>query len=133
MKKLLLHSEIVLFFIFTFLLLNLAKSQEATDLNGALSVKLTPNPARSSLQIYTNLLEFNRPSTISVMYAPGVLMKTIQLNNLNKVVQLDVSSLVRGVYSIVPTFLGLYIANAVDSIWIRKVHSVEIYHIYPLR
>ena len=98
MKKLLLDSEIVLFFIFTFLLLNLAKAP--TDLNGALSVKLNPNPARSSLQIYTNLLQFYRLSTISVMSAPGVLMKTIQLNNLNKVVQLDVSTLVSGVYTI---------------------------------
>jgi hypothetical protein len=34
------------------------------------------------------------------MSAPGALMKTIQLNNLNKVVQLDVSTLVSGVYTI---------------------------------
>ena len=71
-----------------------------TDVNGALSMRLNPVPARSTLQIYTKGLQLNKPSTISIISASGVLMKTIQLNNLNKVVQLDVSTLVSGVYTI---------------------------------
>ena len=70
------------------------------DVNGALSLRLSPVPARSTLQIYTKGLQLNRPSTISVISASGVSMKTIKLNNLNKVVQLDVSTLVSGVYTI---------------------------------
>ena len=69
------------------------------DLNG-LSLKLGPNPARSTLQIYTKGLQLNKPSTISVMSSSGVLLKTIQSNASNRVVQLDVSSLVSGVYTI---------------------------------
>ena len=71
-----------------------------TDINGALSVKLSPNPARSTLQIFTKGLQLNKPSTISVISASGVVMKTIQSGNLNKVVPLDVSSLQSGVYTI---------------------------------
>ena len=71
-----------------------------TDVNGALSLRLSPVPARSTLQIYTKGLQLNRPSTISVMSSTGVLLKTIQSNASNKVVQLDVSTLVSGVYTI---------------------------------
>jgi hypothetical protein len=45
-------------------------------------MRLSPNPARSTLQIYTKGLQLNRPSTVSIISASGVLMKTIQLNNL---------------------------------------------------
>ncbi len=71
-----------------------------TDQNSSLSLKLSPVPAKSTLQIYTNGLQTNKPSTMSVMSASGVVMKTIQSNTSNKVVQLDVSSLVSGVYTI---------------------------------
>jgi chitodextrinase len=72
-----------------------SSADSKTDVNGALSMRLSPVPARSTLQIYTKGLQLNRPSTVSVISASGVLMKTIQLNNLNKVVQLDVSSLAK--------------------------------------
>ncbi|HYO06955.1 MAG TPA: T9SS type A sorting domain-containing protein, partial [Phototrophicaceae bacterium] len=55
---------------------------------------------RSTLRIYTKGLQLNRPSTVSVLSSTGVLLKTIQSNASDKVVQLDVSSLVSGVYTI---------------------------------
>jgi hypothetical protein len=61
-------------------------------------MRLNPVPARSTLQIYTKGLQLNKPSTISIISASGVLLKTIQSNTSNKVVQPDVSSLVSGVY-----------------------------------
>ena len=75
-------------------------ASNSTDANGALSLKLSPNPASSVLQISTNGLQLNKPSTLSVISAAGVVMKTIQLNSLNKTLQLDVSSLVSGVYTL---------------------------------
>ena len=71
-----------------------------TNPDGTLSMKLNPVPARSTLQILTKGLHLNKPSTLSVMSATGVVMKTIQSNASNKVVQLDVSSLVSGVYTV---------------------------------
>ncbi|MEJ7676798.1 MAG: Ig-like domain-containing protein [Segetibacter sp.] len=71
-----------------------------TDLNGGLSLKLSPVPAGSTLQIYTKGLQQNKPSTISVLSASGVVLKTIQSNASDKVVQLDVSSLASGMYTI---------------------------------
>ena len=70
-----------------------------TDLNG-LSLTLNPNPARSTLQISTKGLQPDKPSVISVISSAGVVMKTIQSNASNKVVQLNVSSLVSGVYTL---------------------------------
>jgi hypothetical protein len=66
----------------------------------ALSLSLSPVPARSTLQdLYKRGCTY-MPSTISVMSSTGVLLKTIQSNASNKVVQLDVSSLASGVYTI---------------------------------
>ena len=42
----------------------------------------------------------HKPSTISAVSSTGVLLKTIPSNASNKVVQLDVSSVVGGVYTI---------------------------------
>jgi hypothetical protein len=71
-----------------------------TDQNEPLSIKLIPNPVRSSLQVFTKGLQLNKPSTISVTSASGVVVKTINVNTSNKVVQLDASSLASGVYTI---------------------------------
>jgi hypothetical protein len=75
-------------------------SNDKTDLNGALSLQLSPVPAQNTLNIYAKGLELNKPPTISVISASGVLMKTVQSNVSNKVVQLDISSMVSGVYTI---------------------------------
>jgi hypothetical protein len=70
-----------------------------TDLNDALSLRLSPVPARSTLQIYTKGLQLNRPSTISLMSSSGVLLKLS--NQMHQIeLQLDVSSLASGVYTI---------------------------------
>jgi len=71
-----------------------------TDANGALSLTLSPNSTSNILQIHTTGLQPNKPSTITVIPASGVVMKTIQSNASNKVVQLNVSSMVSGVYTI---------------------------------
>jgi hypothetical protein len=71
-----------------------------TDVNDALGLKLGPVPARSTLHIYTEGLQLNKQSTISLMSSTGVLLKTIQSNASDKVVQVEVSSLASGVYTI---------------------------------
>jgi hypothetical protein len=71
-----------------------------SDVDAALTLKLGSVPARSTLQIYTKGLQLNKPSTISLISASGVLLKTIQSNASDKIVHLDVSSLVSGVYTI---------------------------------
>ena len=43
-------------------------------------------------------IQQNKQTTISVLSASGAVMKTVNSNNTIKVVQLDVSSLVSGVY-----------------------------------
>ncbi len=77
-----------------------SSANNKADINGALSLRLSPNPARSTLQIFTKGLQLNKPSTISVISAAGAVLKTMQSNSSNKAVQLDVSSLVSGVYII---------------------------------
>ncbi len=61
------------------------------------SLKLSPNPARNTLQIYTNGLQQNKRSTITVVSASGVVIKTINTTS-NKIMQIDVSVLKPGVY-----------------------------------
>jgi uncharacterized repeat protein (TIGR03803 family) len=39
-----------------------SSANSKTDVNGALSMRLNPNPARSTLQIYTKGLQLNKPS-----------------------------------------------------------------------
>ncbi len=75
-------------------------SVKQNDLNSALSLGLSPNPTRSTLQIFTKRLQLNKPSTISVISALGVVMKTVNSNTSKQTVQLDVSSLANGVYTL---------------------------------
>jgi hypothetical protein len=71
---------------------------DKTDINGALSLSLSPNPVSKALHISAIRLQQNKQTTISVLSASGAVMKTVNSNNTIKVVQLDVSSLVSGVY-----------------------------------
>ncbi|WP_157580753.1 Ig-like domain-containing protein [Segetibacter koreensis] len=64
------------------------------------ALRLSPNPAKNSLNIYTSELEQNKPSTILVISATGVVMKTIHTKLSNQIVQLDVSALAKGVYTV---------------------------------
>ncbi len=71
-----------------------------TGIIGIMDIKLAPNPATSIVNIYTAGLQQDKQATISIISASGIVMKTIRSNSSDKIVQLDVSSLVRGVYTI---------------------------------
>ena len=77
-----------------------SKPISENSLNADLSMNLSPVPARNTLQVYMKGLQPGKLSTISVISASGIIMKTIQSINSNKVVQLDVSSLVSGAYTV---------------------------------
>ena len=71
-----------------------------TDANGPVRMKLYPNPVSNTLNLITEGLPENRRSTLVVLSSSGVVIKTMQTNNLSKVVQLDVSTMVSGIYTI---------------------------------
>ncbi len=71
-----------------------------TDINNGISFKLSPNPTSKTLNIYTSGLQQDKQATVSVISSSGVLMKNIQSSGPAKEVQLDVSSLISGVYII---------------------------------
>ncbi len=72
-----------------------------TDLSdNTASLRVSPNPVRTTLNISTKGLSQNKPLTISVVSAAGSVIKTIQSNTSNQIVQLDVSSWQSGVYFI---------------------------------
>ena len=71
-----------------------------TDANNPVSLKLSPNPTSNILYVYANGLLQNKRSTISVISVSGVIMKTINSNISRQPVQLGVSSLASGVYTI---------------------------------
>jgi len=66
----------------------------------ALSMQLTPNPAGNIVNIYTTGLQREKHITISIISVSGIVLKTIQTGNLTQILPLDVSSLVKGVYTI---------------------------------
>lgn len=73
---------------------------EKIAVNGALSIKLSPNPATNFVNIYTKGLYQSQPITLSVISVSGIVIKTMQINSSLQTVQLDVSSLTSGVYMI---------------------------------
>jgi len=75
-------------------------SDAITRANTDATIKVWPNPASDI--IYINSLGFqqNRNTIISVISASGVAMKVSQSSVLNQTIQLDVSSLLSGVYTI---------------------------------
>jgi hypothetical protein len=66
----------------------------------ALGVTLYPNPANTTVNILTTGLQPGKPSSISVISSLGGVVKTMQLNTSKQVIQLDVSSLLSGVYTV---------------------------------
>jgi len=70
------------------------------SLNNALglNVSISPNPASNELSIFTSGLPQNKKLIISVFSMAGVLVKTIQQGSSNRVVQLNISSLIKGAY-----------------------------------
>jgi len=69
-----------------------------TGISNEISLKLSPNPATNIVNLYTKGLQQNKPATISIISVSGIVLKTMQTNN--STIQLDVSSLVSGVYTI---------------------------------
>ena len=69
-------------------------------LNNALQLKVYPTPATNVVNLSTNGLLQNKQTAISVISASGVVVKTILLGSLSRRVQLNVSSLAKGVYTI---------------------------------
>jgi hypothetical protein len=71
-----------------------------TNKNSKVDLTIAPNPANNILNIYTTGLQRNKQVTISVISSTGVVMKTKQLSSSTQTTQLNVSSLVSGVYII---------------------------------
>ena len=61
---------------------------------------LNPNPANNILNISVDGFPANNRSTISLLSVSGVVIKTIRSSSLNKITQMNVSSLSAGVYYI---------------------------------
>jgi hypothetical protein len=69
-------------------------------LQDAFSLSVSPNPTGNILNISAKGIQDSKKMTISIVSASGVVLKTIQSNGLSRLVQLDVSSLVAGIYSV---------------------------------
>ncbi|WP_245542644.1 Ig-like domain-containing protein [Segetibacter koreensis] len=76
------------------------RSVFSNDKNNIPGLRLSPNPTKNSLNIYTSGLEQNKSSTIFVISGTGVVMKTIHTKLSNQIVQLDVSILAKGAYTV---------------------------------
>lgn len=62
-------------------------------------VKSAPNPATNIMNIFTMGFEQNKPLYITVI-SSGLVLKMVEVNNISQTVQLDVSSLVSGMYTL---------------------------------
>jgi uncharacterized repeat protein (TIGR03803 family) len=71
-----------------------------TNLRDAVSVQLMPNPANNILNIRTTGLQSDKQLIVSVISASGVIMQAKQFSSSTQTIQLNVSSLVSGVYTI---------------------------------
>jgi hypothetical protein len=71
-----------------------------TDINAALTLNLTPNPARDIVNISTTGLQRNKQATIAVISLSGAVIKTLRTTSSNQTIPLNVSSLAKGVYTI---------------------------------
>ncbi|MEO6454590.1 MAG: Ig-like domain-containing protein, partial [Ginsengibacter sp.] len=69
-------------------------------INGSISLKLVPNPVNNILNIYTSGLQGNTQATISIISSSGVTVKTIKSKGSDQTMQLNVSLLPSGVYTI---------------------------------
>lgn len=64
------------------------------------SLTVYPNPAGNNVNINISGLLQNKQTSVSIISAAGVVMKTMQSNSSTQTTRLDVSSLVSGVYTI---------------------------------
>jgi hypothetical protein len=77
-----------------------SSSDDPADVNYPVSMNLYPNPASNTLNIITTGLRPDKPLTLSLVSATGVILKSVQVNISNQRQQMDVSSLKAGVYII---------------------------------
>lgn len=70
-----------------------------TNINAAISLKLSPNPVHNILNITAEGLEGNKTSILSVLSSSGALIKTMR-TIIRSTQPLDVSSLAKGIYTI---------------------------------
>ncbi|MEO6327951.1 MAG: choice-of-anchor tandem repeat GloVer-containing protein [Ginsengibacter sp.] len=77
-----------------------SSAKNKADINVIASIKLAPNPVNNILNIYTTGLPKDMQTTLLVISVSGVVMRTMQLNSSFQTTQLNVSSLVSGVYII---------------------------------
>lgn len=69
-----------------------------TSIAEAAVLKLSPDPAHNTLNIYTKGLQHRKHTTITIISASGVIMKTVQPATLTPTIQVNVSPLAKGVY-----------------------------------
>ena len=75
-----------------------SSQNEKIALNDALTLRLSPNPASDIVNIQPGGLQQNKPATLSIISISGNVLKNIQISK--TATQLDVSSLISGVYTI---------------------------------
>ena len=71
-----------------------------TALNDVLNLKVYSNPATDVVNIVASGLQQGKQTTISVISAAGVTMKTMQASSSAKTIQVNVSAFAPGVYTI---------------------------------
>lgn len=73
-------------------------ANDSISSSSAISLKLSPNPASNFLNITTAGLQQNLKTQVSIISISGAVMKTVQSNPSNQIIQLDISSLSPGIY-----------------------------------
>jgi len=63
-----------------------------------ISIKLGPNPASNTLSVFIQGTQKDKELKVSILSINGILLKTINSNKSNSVIQVDVSSLMAGTY-----------------------------------
>ncbi|MEO6498888.1 MAG: T9SS type A sorting domain-containing protein [Mucilaginibacter sp.] len=81
-------------------LLSTVPADKKPGIYGVTTLQLLPNPARSVLNISITGVQQNKPTTISVISASGVIIKTLQAKSSAQTIPLNVSSLKSGMYVI---------------------------------
>ncbi|MEO7801572.1 MAG: Ig-like domain-containing protein, partial [Ginsengibacter sp.] len=68
--------------------------------NSIPTVRLTPNPVKNILNIYINGRHQDERKTILLLSSSGILLQKLESTSLDKLVQLNVSSIASGIYTV---------------------------------
>ena len=74
--------------------------QNSGNYTEPVSIKVGPNPASNTISVFTTGLQKDKELRISVLSISGVVQKSINTTTSNRVVQVDISSLINGAYFI---------------------------------